>query len=163
MYGKIIAAKEVQQRMPHIRSISEKLVFTNGCFDLLHPGHIEYLIAARALGSHLIVGINDDDSVRQLKGTSRPLNPLPDRMTMLAALQCVDYVIPFSEDTPLELISQIRPQVIVKGGDYTPKQMIGSELVQSYGGEVVILPFKKGYSSTQLIEKIKGHRSPPSS
>ena len=138
-----------------MQNIGKKLVFTNGCFDLLHPGHIEYLIAARALGHKLVVGVNDDASVRRLKGNTRPLNPLQDRMSMLAALQSVDYVIPFSEDTPLELITILRPDIIVKGGDYKPEQMIGRELVESYGGEVVILQFKEGYSSTRLIDKIK--------
>ena len=156
MYGKIIAPDQAQKRLLHIKSLNTKLVFTNGCFDLLHPGHIEYLIAARALGSQLIVGVNDDASVSRLKGPSRPYNTLQDRMAMLAALQSVDYVIPFSEDTPLELITAILPHIIVKGGDYTTDQMIGAELVQGYGGEVVILPFKDGYSSTGLIEKIRG-------
>lgn len=156
MYGKIIAPDQAQKRLLHIKSLNTKLVFTNGCFDLLHPGHIEYLIAARAFGSQLIVGVNDDASVSRLKGPSRPYNTLQDRMAMLAALQSVDYVIPFSEDTPLELITAIRPHIIVKGGDYTPDQMIGADLVQGYGGEVVILPFKEGYSSTGLIEKIRG-------
>ena len=156
MYGKIIAPDQAQQRLLQIKSLNTKLVFTNGCFDLLHPGHIEYLIAARALGSQLIVGVNDDASVSRLKGPTRPYNRLQDRMAMLAALQSVDYVIPFAEDTPLELITAIRPHIIVKGGDYTPDQMIGSELVQGYGGEVVILPFKEGYSSTRLIERIRG-------
>ncbi len=155
MYGKIIAPDQAQKRLLHIKSLNTKLVFTNGCFDLLHPGHIEYLIAARALGSQLIVGVNDDASVSRLKGPSRPYNTLQDRMAMLAALQSVDYVIPFSEDTPLELITAIRPHIIVKGGDYTPDQMIGADLVQGYGGEVVILPFKEGYSSSALIKKIK--------
>ena len=138
-----------------MKEIGQKLVFTNGCFDLLHPGHIEYLIAARALGHKLVVGVNDDASVRRLKGNTRPLNPLQDRMSMLAALQSVDYVIPFSEDKPLELITMIQPHIIVKGGDYKPEQMIGRELVESYGGEVVILQFQEGYSSTRLIDKIK--------
>jgi D-beta-D-heptose 7-phosphate kinase/D-beta-D-heptose 1-phosphate adenosyltransferase len=156
LYGKIIAPDQAQKRLLHIKSFNTKLVFTNGCFDLLHPGHIEYLIAARALGSQLIVGVNDDASVSRLKGPSRPYNTLQDRMAMLAALQSVDYVIPFSEDTPLELITAILPHIIVKGGDYTTDQMIGADLVQGYGGEVVILPFKEGYSSTGLIEKIRG-------
>jgi D-beta-D-heptose 7-phosphate kinase/D-beta-D-heptose 1-phosphate adenosyltransferase len=156
LYGKIIAPDQAQKRLLHIKSLNTKLVFTNGCFDLLHPGHIEYLIAARALGSQLIVGVNDDASVSRLKGPSRPYNTLQDRMAMLAALQSVDYVIPFSEDTPLELITAILPHIIVKGGDYTTDQMIGADLVQGYGGEVVILPFKEGYSSTGLIEKIRG-------
>ena len=155
MYGKIIAPEQAQEHRQQMKEIGQKLVFTNGCFDLLHPGHIEYLIAARALGHKLVVGVNDDASVRRLKGNTRPLNPLQDRMSMLAALQSVDYVIPFSEDTPLELITMIRPHIIVKGGDYKPEQMIGRELVESYGGEVVILQFKEGYSSTRLIDKIK--------
>lgn len=161
MYGKIIAADQLELRIPQIRSLSSRLVFTNGCFDLLHPGHVEYLIAARALGTRLIIGVNDDASVSRLKGPSRPISPLADRMTMLAALQCVDHVTSFSEDTPLALMTRLRPHVIVKGGDYTKEQMVGADLVKSYGGEVVILPFKGGYSTSQLVERIThSHHSP---
>jgi len=155
MYGKIIPAEEVDNKLLHIRANSSKVVFTNGCFDILHAGHIDYLINARSLGSKLIVGVNDDNSVSKLKGAERPITKLADRMNMLAALQCVDIVIPFAESTPLSLIKKIQPQVLVKGGDYTVDTVVGATYVVSLGGEVRILPFKDGYSTTALIEKIK--------
>jgi D-beta-D-heptose 7-phosphate kinase/D-beta-D-heptose 1-phosphate adenosyltransferase len=133
----------------------ERIVFTNGCFDLLHPGHIDYLEAARALGQKLIVAVNDDASVQRLKGPTRPINPLADRIAMLNALQCVDWVIAFSEDTPAELIQQLNPDLLVKGGDYQIHQIAGSDWVLQHGGQVQVLPFKPGYSSSQLIEKIQ--------
>ncbi|MDQ6992485.1 MAG: D-glycero-beta-D-manno-heptose 1-phosphate adenylyltransferase [Mariprofundus sp.] len=131
------------------------IVFTNGCFDLLHPGHIDYLQRARALGDKLIVGLNSDDSIRALKGASRPINALADRTIMLAALRSVDLVIPFSEETPLELITAIQPDILVKGGDYQVDTIVGADLVRSHGGQVIIIPFVDGHSSTQLIARIK--------
>lgn len=138
------------------RSRGERIVMTNGCFDLLHVGHIRYLVAAKQLGDRLIVAVNDDDSVRRLKGESRPLNPCADRMTMLAALECVDWVLPFSEDTPARLISQALPDVLVKGGDYKPEHIAGFDSVTANGGEVVVLDFHQGYSTTRLIERARG-------
>ncbi len=132
-----------------------KIIFTNGCFDLLHLGHIEYLEEAKSLGDILVVGLNDDDSVSRLKGSNRPLNPLSVRARMLEALSSVDFIIPFEEDTPERLIRTISPNVIVKGGDYALEEMIGKEYVESYGGEVKLLSFKEGFSSSKLIEKIK--------
>lgn len=155
MYGKILSVMDLEKQMLRIRASSGKLVFTNGCFDLLHVGHIEYLMAARSLGSKLIVGINDDASVTNLKGAFRPINKLEDRIQMLSALQCVDFVIPFSEPTPLELIKNIKPHILVKGGDYTIETIVGASFVAELGGEVKVLPFKAGYSSTKLIDKIK--------
>lgn len=156
MYDKILAPVLALDTMASLRAKSSSIVFTNGCFDLLHLGHIEYLIAAKALGSHLVVGVNDDASVARLKGPQRPLNPLPDRMAMLAALQAIDYVIPFTEDTPFKLISEIvQPDILVKGGDYTIDTIIGSKFVIARGGEVKVIQFKEGYSSTQLIDTIK--------
>ncbi|TLS68992.1 D-glycero-beta-D-manno-heptose 1-phosphate adenylyltransferase [Mariprofundus erugo] len=131
-----------------------RIVFTNGCFDLLHPGHIDYLSRARALGDVLIVGLNDDDSIRRLKGESRPVNPLADRAIMLAALRSVDLVVPFSEDTPLKLISALKPDILVKGGDYEPANIVGAEVVLAAGGKVVVMPFIEGYSTTRLIRRI---------
>ncbi len=133
----------------------ERIVMTNGCFDLLHPGHIDYLEAARALGQKLIVAVNDDASVQRLKGATRPINSLVDRVAMLNALHCVDWVISFSEDTPAALIQQLCPDVLVKGGDYQIHQIAGAEWVLQHGGQVQILPFKQGYSSSRLIEKIQ--------
>lgn len=131
-----------------------QLVFTNGCFDILHVGHVRYLDAAKKLGDVLIVGLNSDRSVRQLKGLTRPLNTWVDRAAVLAALSAVDLVIGFDDDTPLELIKKLRPDVITKGGDYKKEEMIGGAYVESYGGQIVILPFEEGYSTTELIKKI---------
>lgn len=133
----------------------ETVVFTNGCFDILHPGHISYLQEAKKLGDYLIVAINSDDSVKRLKGASRPYNHCKARMEVLAALSCVDWVIAFDEDTPLTLIEKLSPHILVKGGDYPdPKLIVGSEQVIASGGEVHILPFKDGYSTTRLIQRI---------
>lgn len=137
-----------------VRARGETVVMTNGCFDLLHPGHITYLEEAAALGDHLIVAVNDDDSVTKLKGDGRPINKLEDRMHMLAALSCVDWVVPFSEDTPQRLICHVLPNVLVKGGDYRPEQIAGHDCVVDNGGEVKVLSFKAGYSSTEMIQRI---------
>ncbi len=132
-----------------------RIVFTNGCFDLLHPGHIAYLSEAKALGDRLVIGLNDDASIHRLKGPSRPVNPLADRAAMLGALRMVDLVVPFSEDTPLELIQALRPDILVKGGDYRPETIVGAEEVRGWGGEVVVIPFLDGHSSTGLIARIR--------
>jgi rfaE bifunctional protein nucleotidyltransferase chain/domain len=134
-----------------------RLVFTNGCFDLLHRGHVEYLFAARELGDHLVVGVNTDESVRRLKGASRPVVPLEDRLYVLAGLACVDAVTPFDEDTPRELIAALLPDVLVKGGDYGPDDVVGAAEVRAAGGEVVILPFVEGRSTTGIIERLEQH------
>ncbi len=133
----------------------ETLVFTNGCFDILHAGHIRYLQEARALGDRLIVGINSDASVRRLKGEGRPVNTAEDRALMLKALACVDEVYVFDEDTPLELIKKIRPDIIVKGGDYKPEEVVGRDFAEIYGGRVEIIPFTEGKSTTSIIDRIK--------
>ena len=135
------------------------VVFTNGCFDLLHPGHVRYLTDAKALGDRLIVGLNDDDSVRRLKGDDaycpRPLNTLEDRYCMLKALRAVDVVLPFAEDTPLRVIKALLPDVLVKGGDYREANIVGAREVRDNGGEVRIIPFVGDYSSTGLIRRIQ--------
>jgi len=131
------------------------VVFTNGCFDLLHPGHVHYLRAARELGDALIVGLNDDASIRRLKGEQRPVNPLEHRACMLAALKPVDMVVPFSEDTPLKLITALKPDVLVKGGDYRPEDIVGAREVREAGGRVTVIPFLDGHSSTGLIQRIR--------
>ena len=132
-----------------------RLVFTNGVFDLLHRGHVEYLWAARSLGDTLVVAVNSDDSVRRLKGPERPINPLEDRMYVLAALGCVDAVTPFGEDTPRELIAALLPDVLVKGGDYRPEEVVGGQEVRDAGGEVMILPFLEGRSTTRIIRRMR--------
>jgi rfaE bifunctional protein nucleotidyltransferase chain/domain len=132
-----------------------RLVFTNGVFDVLHAGHVRYLREARQLGDLLIVGMNNDDSVRRLgKGPNRPINPLEDRMAVLSELRCVDAVVPFEEDTPEALISQLQPQVHVKGGDYRAEDLPETKTVGSYGGEVVILPLLDGRSSTNVLRRM---------
>lgn len=138
----------------HGRPREARLVFTNGCFDLLHPGHVAYLEAARALGDRLVVGVNTDASVRRLKGPSRPMVEEEARMRVLAGLASVDAVTLFDEDTPAELIAALRPDVLVKGGDYTPDRIVGRDQVEADGGEVKVIPFLPGYSTTALVRRI---------
>lgn len=145
----------VMDAVSHARSRGERLVMTNGVFDILHAGHVSYLSQARKLGNRLIVAVNDDASVRRLKGAGRPVNILANRMTVLAALGCVDWVVPFSEDTPERLICKLLPDVLVKGGDYQPEQVAGHACVTDHGGEVRILPYVEGLSTTRLIETLK--------
>ena len=133
----------------------KKIVFTNGCFDILHRGHVTYLNQARDLGDLLIVGINSDESVKRLKGPERPVNMLEDRAYVLSALKSVDYVIPFEEDTPLNLINLIMPDILVKGGDYTIDRIIGAQEVLAHGGRVEIIPFVPGKSTSTIIDTIK--------
>ena len=131
---------------------------TNGCFDLLHAGHVHYLEQARRLGDRLVVAVNDDESVRRLKGEGRPVMPLAQRMSVLAALNAVDWVISFSEDTPAALIGEILPDVLVKGGDYSPEQIAGYDAVTAAGGEVRVLDFVEGESTSAIIDRIQGPR-----
>lgn len=133
----------------------QKIVFTNGCFDVLHFGHVHYLLQAKELGDVFVVGLNSDDSVRRLKGPSRPINGEKERAFVLAALACVDYVVVFEEDTPKELIETVRPDVLVKGGDYALDQIVGADFVTRNGGSVTTLPFVEGFSSTRIIEQLK--------
>ena len=137
-----------------LRAEGQRIVMTNGCFDLIHPGHVRYLQQARALGDVLIVAVNDDDSVRRLKGERRPVNTLDDRMAVLAAMGAVDYVVSFSEDTPARLIEALAPDVLVKGGDYAVEQIAGHESVLARGGEVRVLDFVDGHSTSGLIERL---------
>lgn len=132
-----------------------KVVFTNGCFDLLHPGHLRTLNFAKSCGDVLVVGLNTDASVTKLKGPSRPLLLLEARLELLAALEVVDHVIPFKEDTPLRLVQELEPDVIVKGGDYQPEDVVGLDFVRSRGGEVRIAPLEKGFSTSDLIKQIR--------
>jgi rfaE bifunctional protein nucleotidyltransferase chain/domain len=148
----------LQRRLAAWRLRKARIVFTNGCFDLLHPGHIDYLEKARALGDRLVVGLNSDASVSRLKGPGRPINDEHSRARLLAALQAVDAVALFPQDTPYELIQLVQPEVLVKGGDYQIDEIVGADLVQAKGGRVTTLPFLEGYSSSQLIEKIRQGR-----
>jgi rfaE bifunctional protein nucleotidyltransferase chain/domain len=139
------------------RGLGGKVVFTNGVFDLLHPGHIDVLRGARAEGDHLIVGLNSDSSVRRLgKGPDRPVRSQLDRAYLLASLEMVSAVVIFEQDTPLELVRALEPDVIVKGGDYTPASVVGSADVTARGGRVVIIPVTPGHSTTSTIEKLRG-------
>jgi rfaE bifunctional protein nucleotidyltransferase chain/domain len=131
-----------------------KIVFTNGCFDVLHFGHVHYLLQAKELGDILVIGLNSDDSVRRLKGPTRPINGEKERAFVLAALACVDYVVLFGEDTPKELIETVRPDVLVKGGDYDISTIVGADFVQRNGGTVTTIPFVEGFSSTRIIEQL---------
>jgi len=144
----------IQQTVAKWKNNNEKIVFTNGCFDILHFGHIHYLAEARALGDRLIVGLNSAASVKRLKGAHRPINDEPTRLHLLAALQCIDAVVVFEEDTPLELIKIAMPDILVKGGDWKPEQIIGSDVVLANGGQVKSLAFVEGYSTTNIEEKI---------
>jgi D-beta-D-heptose 7-phosphate kinase/D-beta-D-heptose 1-phosphate adenosyltransferase len=131
------------------------VVFTNGCFDLLHPGHIETLEKARSLGDALVVGVNSDRSVQEMKGSGRPIVPQQDRAEVLAALACVDAVVIFDEPTPREIISALLPDVLVKGGDWASDQIVGREEVEGAGGRVILVPVVEGYSTSAMVEKIR--------
>jgi rfaE bifunctional protein nucleotidyltransferase chain/domain len=131
------------------------LCFTNGCFDLLHPGHVKYLEDVRALGSFLVVGLNSDASVARLKGPGRPLQDERARAMVLCGLRSVDAVVRFDEDTPLELITALQPDILAKGGDYTPETVVGRDVVEARGGRVVLVPFLPGHSSSAIVERIR--------
>ena len=134
---------------------NEKIVFTNGCFDILHKGHIEYLAKAASLGTKLIIGLNSDASVKRLKGEYRPVNNENDRAILLAALSFVDHIVIFDTDTPRDLIQYVHPDILVKGGDYNPQEIVGYDIVKAKGGEVVTIDFIEGYSTTIFLNKIK--------
>ncbi|HRU45884.1 MAG TPA: D-glycero-beta-D-manno-heptose 1-phosphate adenylyltransferase [Candidatus Marinimicrobia bacterium] len=151
---KIITREQVSRIVSQLKREGRKVAFTNGCFDLLHIGHLELLEHARKLGDILIVGLNSDDSVRRLKGPQRPINTQLDRARILAALEVVDYVVIFNEDTPLELIQTIKPDFLIKGGDYSPDTIVGSAFVESYGGKVIVFPLVHGKSTSDLINTI---------
>ena len=153
--GKVLENTELPGWLGELRRNRCRLVFTNGCFDILHAGHVSYLISARNLGDALMVGLNSDRSVRGLKGPYRPFTPEQDRARILAALEAVDVVCLFDEETPALLIRQVMPDVLVKGGDYLPEKIVGYEEVTTNGGRVEVIPLLEGYSTTGLIQKIK--------
>lgn len=155
----VVSEDALLQLVEDARARGESVVMTNGCFDILHAGHVAYLQQAASLGQRLVVAVNDDDSVRRLKGPERPVNPLNQRMAVLAALGAVDWVVPFSEDTPERLICRVLPDVLVKGGDYKIEDIAGSDCVQKHGGSVVVLDFLDGCSTTRVIETIRGRTS----
>jgi len=147
---KILSASQLEAWLARARLLQKRIVFTNGCFDLLHRGHLHYLAEARDHGDLLLVGLNSDASVARLKGPDRPLNTAEDRAFALASLSVVDGVMVFEEDTPAELIQRVQPDVLVKGGDYRPDEVVGRE----YAGELVLIPFVDGFSTTGLIQKM---------
>lgn len=148
-------AKDAERILNLWRFKNDKIVFTNGCFDIIHKGHIEYLAKAASLGTKLIVGLNTDASVKRLKGDSRPINDENARALLLASLLFVDEVILFDTDTPQELIDFVQPDVLVKGGDYKIEEIVGYDTVKAKGGEIVTIDFIEGYSTTSIIEKLK--------
>ena len=153
---KIVDAAGLPAALGTLRREASRIVFTNGCFDILHAGHVRYLRAARGLGDALVVGVNDDASVGRLKGPERPFNPLEDRAEVLAGLECVDLVVGFGEETPAALIERVCPDVLVKGSDWKEKGVVGAEFVEARGGEVHLIELLPGRSTTGLAERIRG-------
>lgn len=149
--NKILDAKVLGNRLAMWRLFKNKIVFTNGCFDILHRGHIEYLSQARDRGEILIIGLNSDASVKRIKGEGRPVQDEMSRALVLASLRIVDAVVLFDEDTPFELIKIVQPDVLVKGGDYTEATIVGADIVKASGGEVVVIPIVEGYSTTKIL------------
>ena len=154
MKEKIKERKELLRIVENLKAKGKRIVFTNGCFDLLHLGHVRYLEEARSLGDVLVVGVNSDSSVRKLKGPKRPILPEEERTEILSGLGCVDYVTLFNEPDPLKLITSLKPNLLVKGGDWTREQIVGREVVERSGGELVIIPFVRGASTSNVIETI---------
>jgi D-beta-D-heptose 7-phosphate kinase/D-beta-D-heptose 1-phosphate adenosyltransferase len=154
---KIKDLPDLKKEVEALKAQGKRIVFTNGCFDLLHPGHMRYLYAAREMGDFLVVAVNTDRSVKAIKGAQRPIQSQDERAELIAALSFVDAVVLFDEDNPLKVIQDLVPNVLVKGGDWTEDKIIGADVVKKAGGEVKSLPFVTGYSTTALIEKIKKH------
>ncbi len=152
--NKLVKEDELSGKLAYWNFLDKKIVFTNGCFDVIHLGHIMYLSQAAGLGSVLVIGLNTDESVRRIKGSSRPLMDQHARSMILGSLFFVDAVLLFDEDTPLELIKKVKPHVLVKGSDYLEKDIVGADVVKSYGGEVVTIDFVDGYSSSNIINKL---------
>lgn len=151
----IASLEEVERLIAGWRHAGESVVFTNGVFDILHPGHLRYLEAARAEGDRLVVGVNSDRSVRANKGPSRPINPETERAELLAALACVDAVAVFDEETPAEIVRRLQPDVLVKGADWPADQIVGRDTVEARGGRVVRMPVEQGYSTSAIIERVR--------
>jgi len=157
MAGKVVGWNALKRRLARLRREGKRIVFTNGCFELIHAGHVQYLRAARRLGDALVVGVNTDRSARRLgKGPGRPVVNEKDRAEVLAALEMVDLVTLFDQDTPARLIEFVQPDVLVKGGDWTPDRIVGADLVRARGGKVRSLPYKTGYSTTSLLRRSRG-------
>lgn len=157
MDKKILEQKVLLKKIQSLRKKNKKIVFTNGCFDILHAGHVQYLKKAKSFGDVLIIGLNSDSSVRKIKGTGRPINREEDRAFLLAALEAVDLVVIFKETTPLNLIKKIKPDFLVKGADWKENDIAGKDVVVSCGGQIKRVAFKKGYSTSKVISLIKGN------
>jgi len=158
--GCIVSQEELLQRVGRESRGSRRIVFTNGCFDLLHPGHIRLLEEARSLGDALVVGLNSDASVRRVKGATRPLTPEMERAEILAALASVDFVVIFDESTPRQIISRLLPDVLAKGADWSANEIVGREEVEQAGGRVISIPLQPGYSTTGILQKIVAQPTP---
>jgi|SRR5690554_686539 D-beta-D-heptose 7-phosphate kinase/D-beta-D-heptose 1-phosphate adenosyltransferase len=154
--SKLKSVETIEEMAAKLRAWDKKVVFTNGCFDIIHSGHVKYLFEAKSLGDILIIGLNSDNSVKRLKGNSRPINRQDDRAYVLSALIMVDYIVIFEEDTPYDLIKRINPDFLVKGGDWPVKDIVGSDIVLASGGTVKSLPYHAGHSTTGIIEKTEG-------
>ena len=152
--NKLLSREALETKLAEWRSAGETIVFTNGCFDILHRGHVEYLAQAADLGDKLIIGLNTDASVKRLKGESRPINNEKSRALLLSALQFVDVVVFFDEDTPYELIKQVQPDILVKGNDYKPEEIVGYDIVTAKGGKVLTIDLVKGFSTTNIISRL---------
>ena len=152
--NKLLSREALKTKLAEWRSAGETIVFTNGCFDILHRGHVEYLAQAADLGDKLIIGLNTDASVKRLKGESRPVNDEKSRALLLSALQFVDVVVFFGEDTPYELIKQVQPDILVKGNDYKPEEIVGYDIVTAKGGKVLTIDLVEGFSTTNIISRM---------
>ncbi len=153
--NKIVTKEQLQEQLREIRRQQKTVVFTNGCFDILHVGHVRYLREAKKLGDVLVLALNSDASVRTIKGEKRPLVPEEERADIMAALECIDYVVIFSEPTPQGLIEYLQPDILVKGGDWTEDAIAGADFVRAAGGRVVTIPLTAGHSTTNIVEKIR--------
>lgn len=155
IYSKILTPDTINPFLTQCQKDNKSIVFTNGCFDILHRGHVEYLAAAASLGDILFLGLNTDASVRKLKGPNRPVNDEQARAVVLASLQAIGAVMLFDEDTPYELIKKVQPDVLVKGADYNPEDIVGYDIVKAKGGKITTIEFVEGFSTTRIIEKMK--------
>ena len=152
---KILDDKSLHQQLAIWSFLNKKIVFTNGCFDIIHLGHIDYLSKAKDLGDILLIGLNTDDSVKRLKGNNRPIKNQQERAVLLASFQFVDGIILFNEDTPYDLIKKTEPDILVKGSDYKKEEIVGADVIKNTGGEIVTIDFLEGYSTTSILDKIR--------
>lgn len=152
--GKVLSLEEALKYRQELKRKNKKVVFTNGCFDIIHYGHIQYLFAAAKLGDALFIGLNSDSSVKKLKGEKRPVFPASERAEILSSFECVDVVVIFEEETPFNLIYKLLPDFLVKGGDYEISEIVGKDIVEKNGGKVVVVPYVKGYSTTEILKRI---------